>query len=216
VGTLLLIPVSVFNTRFTGTTTVDKAAAARFITHAITQASYGAQAADETPGAGPSSSMQPAAEPYMPKVTAKMVERAEWEREVREKMEDEEEGAHDALEVFDEDKEGVGEVSKGKGKEVVVEDGADADAAARKRRRGAADFFDGASLSLFPTSRLSHDSFKDASSSAMLPATPAEPASEPPKKKKKKKAAEAKTPNGVVTSESPKKSKKKSKQPSSG
>ncbi|KAI0027964.1 hypothetical protein K488DRAFT_59986 [Vararia minispora EC-137] len=132
------------NVQSTRTSVVDKAAAARFINHAIAQVKYGAEAVDATPGAGPSNQ---SSEPYVPRVTEKMLERAQWESEVREEMEreGEREDTDEALEIFDEDPtqvESSDDTRKGTGKtvEVDVEQGK----AGRKRRRQAVDFFDGA------------------------------------------------------------------------
>ncbi|VDC08009.1 unnamed protein product [Peniophora sp. CBMAI 1063] len=122
-------------------TAIDKEAAARFIKHGLTQSAYGNQA-DTEPSPGPSS----VSIAVQPKITAKMLERTKWEKEVREHMNEEEDGEEDldALEVFDE--EGEGESSsvevptpprKGKAKAGGV-DGNIFD----KKRRTAADFFD--------------------------------------------------------------------------
>ena len=105
----------------TGKTAVDKAAANRFIKHAIAQAKESAQ----TPGAGASSSSgnthirfdadghapassTPRAPPAPGKVTSKMLARAEWQRkvaagQVASEDEDEDEDEADALEVFDDE-----------------------------------------------------------------------------------------------------------------
>ncbi|KAJ8084679.1 hypothetical protein PM082_003455 [Marasmius tenuissimus] len=78
------------------TTQVDKAAASRFIQHAISQATSNLNApSTSTPGASTSSSSAPV--PI--KVTSKMRERAEYERQLKEGKDEEEE--EDDLQVFE-------------------------------------------------------------------------------------------------------------------
>ncbi|KAJ7597322.1 hypothetical protein C8J56DRAFT_315513 [Mycena floridula] len=74
-------------------TTIDKEAAGRFIKHAITQAKQQQQQkADEPPSPGPSS--------VRAKVTSKMLEREQYQREMKQR--DLEEGSEESdLEVFD-------------------------------------------------------------------------------------------------------------------
>ncbi|KAL0066559.1 hypothetical protein AAF712_006362 [Marasmius tenuissimus] len=89
------IPYVVYDLAFS-TTQVDKAAASRFIQHAISQATSNLNApSTSTPGASTSSSSAPV--PI--KVTSKMRERAEYERQLKEGKDDEEE--EDDLQVFE-------------------------------------------------------------------------------------------------------------------
>ncbi|KZV65570.1 hypothetical protein PENSPDRAFT_638134 [Peniophora sp. CONT] len=176
-------------------TQIDKAAAARFIKHGLTQPAYGAQSSDEAVP-GPSSTPVVAA----PKVTAKMLERAKWEKDVRERMDEEDDEVEDAdgLEVFNEDAEaessGVEIVAPSKkGKARVAE----ADSNLSSKRRKASDFFD--------------ESTPVATPSASEPGTPT---GDPARKKKKKRNADSVLTSaaGTPTSESspaPKKKKKK-------
>jgi len=73
---------------------IDKAAAGRFIKHAITQAKYGRPPGDDV-DAGPSQGSSDVRVPV--KVTSKMVEREQYEKEIKELGSEEE----DTLEVFD-------------------------------------------------------------------------------------------------------------------
>ncbi|KAI0673735.1 hypothetical protein C8Q78DRAFT_1018635 [Trametes maxima] len=132
-------------------TTVDKAAANRFIKHAIAQVR-----AQRPPGdnEGPShirfdaEGQVPKASASLPssipvKITSKMRARAEYERQLAEQGSEEEE--EEELEVFGEDEEeeeSVAITSKDKGKgRAVVED--NASGSAKKRRRPAVDPFAG-------------------------------------------------------------------------
>ncbi|RPD82251.1 C1D-domain-containing protein [Lentinus tigrinus ALCF2SS1-7] len=146
-------------------TAVDKAAANRFIKHAIAQAKEssqtpGAGASSNThirfdaagnapsPAPGPSSSSTPRAPPAPGKVTSKMLARAEWQKQVAAGQVgdvdmDEDDDEADALEVFDEDEdegdEEDGELekvsSKAKGKGRAADGQEDAKAAGGKKRR---------------------------------------------------------------------------------
>ena len=81
--------------------TIDKAAANRFIKHAIAQAvrapDQSSQPTDQKPAPGPSRIHQ--AQPLPPGAANKMLVRAEWVKQVQKAVEEEEED----LEVFDED-----------------------------------------------------------------------------------------------------------------
>ncbi|KAJ6541854.1 Sas10/Utp3/C1D family-domain-containing protein [Mycena capillaripes] len=112
---------------------LDKAAATRFIKHAITQSKLGEGAAESSKEAEPST--------FVPvKVTSKMVERAEYEAELRARGDAS--SSEDELEIIDGDDVPTMKSSgkgKGKAKEVVEEPVA----AGSKRRRPAIDPFAG-------------------------------------------------------------------------
>ena len=125
-----------------------------------------------------------------------MLERAQWEQDVREQMDQEEDGEEDAdtLEVFDEGAERASshiEISaparKGKTK------ASGADNLSGKKRRTASDFFDGTSvqtsvqLSLMSVSSFS-ESTPAANSSTSEPGTPTGGL---PKRKKKKRSPDS-------------------------
>ncbi|RDX51191.1 C1D-domain-containing protein [Lentinus brumalis] len=152
-------------------TAVDKAAANRFIKHAIAQAkdqapSPGAGSSNthirfdtdgNVPAASASSSSPstPRAPPAPAKVTSKMLARAEWQKQVAaDEVGDADMGEADdadALEVFDEENDGddaedaepekVSSKAKGKGRAVDGESAGKA--GAKKRRRAAVDPFAG-------------------------------------------------------------------------
>ncbi|KAI0652455.1 hypothetical protein C8Q79DRAFT_937766 [Trametes meyenii] len=134
-------------------TTVDKAAANRFIKHAIAQVRAQRPPGDnegpshirfDAEGQVPKASASQA-QPVPVKITSKMRARAEYERQLAEQGSEEEEGEEEVLEVFDEG-EGDGEPAaisskdKGKGRAVVEET---AGGSAKKRRRPAVDPFAG-------------------------------------------------------------------------
>ncbi len=153
---------------------MDKAAANRFIKHAIAQAkdqapSLGAGSSNthirfdtdgNVPAASASSSSPstPRVPPAPAKVTSKMLARAEWQKQVAaDEVGDADMGEADdadALEVFDEENDGddaedaepekVSSKAKGKGRAVDGESAGKA--GAKKRRRAAVDPFAGASL----------------------------------------------------------------------
>jgi exosome complex protein LRP1 len=108
---------------------IDKAAAGRFIKHAITQSQRPVPQPDS---AIPSSSTLVERVPV--KITSKMAERAQYEKELNERDSEDDEEA--GLEVFGGE---VNDVSKGKGPETVV-------GATNKRRRPAVDPFAGACI----------------------------------------------------------------------
>ncbi|KAJ7665201.1 Sas10/Utp3/C1D family-domain-containing protein [Mycena polygramma] len=115
---------------------LDKAAAARFIKHAITQSKLGDTAAAEAPQEAEPSTFVAA------KVTSKMAERAEYEAELRARGDASSE--EEELEIIDGDDAPPVKTSgkgKGKAKEVVVQE--PAVAAGSKRRRPVIDPFAG-------------------------------------------------------------------------
>ena len=134
-------------------TEIDKAAATRFIKHAIAQAQWKKTAAeddnedeeeddnnvtsDNTPQANSSASHIPV------KVTNKMVQRAAYEKEIKEQ--DAMDSDEDELEVFEGDELPTTEDTKGKGKETALPTVADEDnyASRNKRRRSLVDPFAG-------------------------------------------------------------------------
>ncbi|KAK7465556.1 hypothetical protein VKT23_005531 [Stygiomarasmius scandens] len=212
----------------TRTTQVDKAAASRFIKHAITQAQIDSDAsAQASSSAGPSNpalkralssidredssvsrtpntdaeSSGPKATPLPVKITSKMIERAEYEKRIREAGSEED----DVVLVYDEG-EGLGgngddqademevveEVqNKGKGKEKAVEIVQESTSAkvAGKRRRPAIDPFaaSDADSTPPPTKKQALDPSSLASENTSSPSPAATPASSQPKKAKKKK-----------------------------
>ncbi|KAF7337689.1 Nuclear nucleic acid-binding protein C1D [Mycena sanguinolenta] len=111
---------------------IDKAAATRFIKHAITQSKLGeASSADSTPQETAPSTFVPV------KVTSKMIARAEHEAELRARGDASSE--EDELEIIDADDVPVSGKGKGKAKEVVEEPVS----AGNKRRRPVIDHFGG-------------------------------------------------------------------------
>ncbi|KAJ7110328.1 Sas10/Utp3/C1D family-domain-containing protein [Mycena crocata] len=121
---------------FTQRAPIDKAAASRFIKHAITQSKLGQPAADAPQTQEPST--------FVPvKVTSKMAERAEYEAELRARGDAS--SSEEELEMIDGDEPEVPPVKsagkgKGKAKEVVTEE---AVVIGSKRRRPAIDPFAG-------------------------------------------------------------------------
>lgn len=120
-----------------GTTTVDKAAANRFIKHAIAQVKA-QRPPGEDEGVEPSHvrfGENGEATKVPVKVTSKMVARAQYEKELAEAVSEEE----DALEVIDDDDESPDamnlDVGKDKGKGKAVENDTEASLPGRKRRR---------------------------------------------------------------------------------
>ena len=119
-------------------TQIDQAAASRFIKHAIAQAKYG-----RPPGDNAEPTPSEASVPL--KITSKMVERAEYEKGLKEIGSEEEED----LRVIDEDQVQVqgGEnrvmSNKGKGKQKLVDTMDDDSQAGKKRRRPKMDPFAG-------------------------------------------------------------------------
>jgi len=107
---------------------IDKAAANRFIKHALTQATWTKTAAEET---DPEISTPTVRVPV--KITSKMVRRAQYEQEMRER--DEQESEEERLEVF-EDNPVMTVDSKSESVEIL-------DTATNKRRRPAVDPFAG-------------------------------------------------------------------------
>ncbi|KAF7302921.1 Nuclear nucleic acid-binding protein C1D [Mycena kentingensis (nom. inval.)] len=163
-------------------TQLDKGAATRFIKHAIAQSQYSKEPVAEE--------VQTTLVPV--RVTDKMRERAEYEREMKEKGDDESED--EPLEIVDED-EGVVKQDKGKGKAVEPEE-EPTPVAGNKRRRPVIDPFAGYG-----------DDVPDESSSVKIPdATEASPKKKKKKQKKEQAVAEAPT----SASKTPKKKKKKS------
>ncbi|KAK1218695.1 hypothetical protein PQX77_018594 [Marasmius sp. AFHP31] len=144
------------------TTQVDKAAASRFIQHAISQATSNPIApSTSTPGASTSSSA-----PVPVKVTSKMRERAEYERQLKEGKDEEEE---DDLQVFE-------------------------DTAVPKRKRPAVDHFAGVGeeepeAPSLATEVIKKQKLNPSASSTPVASSPApsDAASKPEKKKKKTK-----------------------------
>lgn len=125
----------------TGRMAVDKGVANRFIKHAIAQVKFG-----RPPGQDEGVPAQSSDVRVPPKVTSKMLARAEYEKELKEMGSEEEED----LEVIDdaadsEAMEASDSSSKGKGKERATEDTSmDAEpTAGQKRRRPAVDPFAG-------------------------------------------------------------------------
>lgn len=122
----------------TGTLPVDKAAANRFIKHAIAQVKYGRPPGQDEGADDVNTARVPV------KVTSKMVARAEYEKKIREEESEEE----DELQVFDEaqeeDQSGASSSSesKGKGKAVEMADHNET-SIGQKRRRPAASSFAG-------------------------------------------------------------------------
>ncbi|KAI0828907.1 hypothetical protein BC628DRAFT_1178282 [Trametes gibbosa] len=129
-------------------TALDKAAANRFIKHAIAQVR-----AQDNARSGPShirfdapssgaGAASPAAAAIPVKITSKMRARAEYERALAAQGSDEDE-EEDGLEVFGDDDDGPEtKSSKGKGKERATDDAGTPDApGAKKRRRPAVDPF---------------------------------------------------------------------------
>ncbi|KAI0714939.1 Sas10/Utp3/C1D family-domain-containing protein [Earliella scabrosa] len=145
-------------------TTVDKAAANRFIKHAIAQVKDQRPPGEAQPGPShirfdaqgnapsgaptPSSSAPATSIPV--RVTAKMRARAEWQRKLADEDENDE-GDADALQVFDDDEAGedeedleeVSTTAKAKGKGKTIEEQTTAAAVGKKRRRAAMDPFAG-------------------------------------------------------------------------
>ncbi|KAJ7292798.1 Sas10/Utp3/C1D family-domain-containing protein [Mycena rebaudengoi] len=116
---------------------LDKAAASRFIKHAITQSKlHASSSADDGAPAEPST--------FVPaKVTSKMVERAEYEAALRARGDESSED--EGLDIIDGDAESVKTPSsKGKGKARAVEEVETPVAVGSKRRRPAVDHFAGA------------------------------------------------------------------------
>ncbi|KAJ7774624.1 Sas10/Utp3/C1D family-domain-containing protein [Mycena maculata] len=110
---------------------LDKTAASRFIKHAITQSTFGQPSGDAPQPAEPST--------FVPvKVTSKMAERSEYERELRARGDVN--SSEEELEIIDNDEPPV-KLSKGKGKakEIVVEPAT----TGSKRRRPVIDPFAG-------------------------------------------------------------------------
>ncbi|KAF7347392.1 Nuclear nucleic acid-binding protein C1D [Mycena venus] len=113
---------------------LDKAAATRFIKHAITQSKLGEAAA------AAEASKEPEPSTFVPvKVTSKMVERAEYEAELRERGDAS--SSDEELEVIDGDDAPPTVSGKGKGKAKEVVD--EPVSAGSKRRRPAIDPFAG-------------------------------------------------------------------------
>lgn len=150
---------------------IDKGAAERFIKHAITQSTYGKTPADEAvvpvlsdSEAGPSTARLPV------KVTSKMLERAQYEKEMRER--DEEGSEEDDLEMFEDedaangmevDPETVPEANgqtdtkgKGRAQDVILQTSGDGEprgvSTGQKRRRPAIDPFTGQRMFRFLSS----------------------------------------------------------------
>ncbi|KAI0784908.1 hypothetical protein C8Q75DRAFT_829292 [Abortiporus biennis] len=122
---------------------VDKAAANRFIKHAITQVKYGRPPGDNE---GPSHIRfnEEADAPVPVKVTSKMVARAEYEKQIKELGSEEEEELEMIDDVEEEDSpEPPVKSSKGKGKEVDMQVEGLLAEVGRKRRRPAMDPFAG-------------------------------------------------------------------------
>ena len=119
-----------------GTTTVDKAAANRFIKYAIAQVKA-QRPPGEDEGAGPSHvrfGENGEATKVPVKVTSKMAARAQYEKELAEAVSEEEE---DALEVIDDEPPDTMdlEAGKNKGKGKAVENDTEVSLPGRKRRR---------------------------------------------------------------------------------
>ncbi|KAJ3869291.1 Sas10/Utp3/C1D family-domain-containing protein [Lentinula novae-zelandiae] len=155
-------------------TQVDKAAANRFIMHAISQAQIDADAAgvaypptkasssssSTTPlttsasnsaGANPSDPSTSSAARVPLKVTSKMLERQEWQKRVDEAggEEEEDEEEEDDIEGWEEGDVKTNSISKGKGKGKAVELLDDADRLGSKRRRPVIDPFEASGMSSY-------------------------------------------------------------------
>ncbi|KAK0465488.1 Sas10/Utp3/C1D family-domain-containing protein [Desarmillaria tabescens] len=182
---------------------IDKVAAGRFIKHVITQAKLGRPPGEASaePTPGPSNVRVPV------KVTAKMLERQQYEKEMKER--DAAEGSEESdLEVFDEEKmdednnEKVVDVKgKGKAKEQNEESQLAADASATpgaKRRRATVDPFAG-----YGDDRTSTNQPTGASSKNSDHQT------KPKKKKQKSKDSTPASRSGTPNAKAEKKAKKK-------
>lgn len=138
-------PLHLSNCPITERTEIDKAAASRFIKHAIAQAQWKKTAAEEMQEDDGPSAATTSASRVPVKITQKMRERADYEKEVKEQ--DARGSEDDELEVFEDERQNnemdvdmADRSTKGKGKEIP----ADAMPPSRnKRRRPAIDPFTG-------------------------------------------------------------------------
>lgn len=178
ISSLLFIYSYTYLLVFKGGTQVDKAAANRFIMHAISQAQIDADAAgvayaptkasssssSTTPlttsasnsaGANPSDPSTSSAARVPLKVTSKMLERQEWQKRVDEAGSEEEEDDIEGWEEGDrvqEDEDSevkTNSISKGKGKGKAVELLDDAEKLGSKRRRPVIDPFEASGMSSY-------------------------------------------------------------------
>lgn len=132
---------------------IDKAAAGRFIKHAITQAKYGKTPSDTLEPTPTTSTF------VEPKVTSKMLERQQYEKDLQEQ--DAEESEEAVLEGFEDGDVGMeidvvvpSVANKGKGKSKEALSAAEeSPAKSNKRRRPAIDPFAGTHTRSFYTSR---------------------------------------------------------------
>ncbi|KDR85659.1 hypothetical protein GALMADRAFT_84695 [Galerina marginata CBS 339.88] len=177
-------------------TEIDKAAASRFIKHAITQAQWKKTPAEEaqddaSPSTASTSTPGPAHPRATIKITQKMLERAAYEKEMKERDADAQDEDEDTLEVFNEEEDISMDVDvdpdsvtqsarpeKGKGKEVAT-----TTSNKNKRRRPAIDPFAGYSDDPTAADAPSTSAgFKKVKPSSHSPSPSREPASNSPSK----------------------------------